>query len=104
MYSPLSLVTKLHSTNRIKILFNLTNYSSFSLFICAGTLLSQKSLVQALDEVQYKSRVIFEKYAMHTVWPTFKMIFAVILFWIDAFARYTKINVIFEVSRNSYSN
>lgn len=53
-----------------------------------------------MDELQYKSRLLLEKYLLQTVWPTFKMMYAMVLFWIDAFARYTGINAVFEVSTN----
>jgi len=101
---PLDVVNKRKTPFSRSDSFDKFQYTAFYTLQLAGTLLSQKSLVQVLDEVQYKSRVILEKYTMHTVWPTFKMIYAVILFWIDAFARYTKINVIFEKKTPSINN
>ncbi|XP_031633356.1 uncharacterized protein LOC116347078 [Contarinia nasturtii] len=73
-------------------------------FQLAGTLLSQKSLLQFLDELQYKSRVIFEKYATDTLSPRFKKMYAVILVCIVAFIRYSKFNGIFETPKKVASN
>lgn len=59
----------------------------------AGTLLSQKSLLRVMDELQYKSRLLLEKHLLQTVWPTIKMMYTTTLLWI---IRYTSINSVFQ--------
>lgn len=79
-------------------IYSKTNF----VFSCSntGTLLSQKSLLQIADELQYKSRVIIEKYVVQTMRPAFNKIYVVILTWIDAIARYTRQNVVFKVNNS----
>lgn len=70
-----------------------------SLFVCfAGELLSHKSLLLILEDLQYKSRQLLRKLLVLTLWP--KMMCGVLLFWVDAFTRYTGINVVFEVMQS----
>lgn len=76
--------------------FDKFHYTAFYALQLAGTLLSQKSLLQIADELQYKSRVIVEKYVVQTMRPAFNKIYVVILTWIDAIARYTGRNVVIK--------
>lgn len=57
-----------------------------------------------MEELQYKSRLLLDKYLMQSVLPTFKMMYAMVLFWIDSFAGYTGINAIFQVIYNNKIN
>lgn len=69
-------------------MINLDDCLVFIFVAHTGTLLSQKSLMQIADELQYKSRVIAERYMTKTLRPALDKIYAVILSWLDAVARY----------------
>lgn len=80
------------------------NINNNHLIVCltTGTLLSQKSMLQIMDMLQYKSRVCLHSSIMLMLWPTFEAMCAIFLCSIDPIARYLGFNARHEVFIKCY--
>lgn len=59
--------------------------------------------MQLFEAMINKSREIIQKAFVLLSLPAFKVCCAVVLFWIDAFTKYTGLNLVFEVKSVEYN-
>lgn len=65
--------------------------------VLTGSILTRESLTQLFELLITKSRNFIQQALLLLSFPAFKICCAVVLLWIDAFTKYTGINVLFEV-------
>lgn len=86
---------------RLPLYFTRNKTINRNLFSFKGSILSKESLMQLLELLMIKARNILQRALILLSFPALKMGSAMVLLWIDAFTKFTGMNVVFEVSEGN---